>query len=101
MRTGISAAGEHGLELVSGDELDLYMREDRVEALVAEHALRPVTLAEANVTLRAVSPDAWHLDGRSVAPIATVALDLADHQNPRLARIGRELLERMVPSHDH
>lgn len=90
VRTGISAAGKHGLGLVSGPEVDGYVRAGDLEGLERGHALLPAAeRAEANVAIRAVRDSAWHLDGAgSVAPIAAVALDLAEDPDPRSTRIG-------------
>ncbi len=95
VRSGVSAAGELGLDLVSPDELDIYVREDRVEQLMDDHALVPVARNETNVILRAVALSAWHLEDHEVAPSAKVALDLAADPDPRSARIGIEMLQRI------
>jgi len=93
VRSGISAAGEHSLDLVSPSELDVYVCEDRVAELVAEHALSPVGLSGANVVLRSVPAGAWHLQGRDVAPLAAVALDLASGSDSRSVRVAKKVLK--------
>jgi hypothetical protein len=97
--TGSSAAAALDLELVSPDILDAYVPEQRLEQLIAEHALQPVEPALASVTLRAVSDGAWMLDTRESAPPAAVALDLATSPDPRSARAGRSLLDALDRSH--
>ncbi len=92
-RSGISAAGAHGLDLVSGPELDGYLRKSEFERFKRSHALVPADRGEANVALRVVPDSAWHLDqAGSPAPIAAVALDLAEDPEPRSRRIGRDAL---------
>jgi Helix-turn-helix domain len=95
VRSGISAAGEHGLDLVSSSELDVYVREDRVAELAGEHALLPEAPSGANVVLRAVPAGAWHLGDRGVAPLAAVALDLASDSDSRSAKVASEVLKQL------
>jgi hypothetical protein len=86
--SGVSAAGAHGLDLVSGAEADGYVRAGALEKFVANHAVRPAARGS-NLHLRAVPDRAWHfLEGARVAPIAAVALDLAEDSDPRSAEIG-------------
>jgi excisionase family DNA binding protein len=90
--SGISAAGAHGLDLVSGPEADGYVRAGALKKFVEDHALRPVARGS-NLHLRAVPDRAWHfLEGARVAPIAAVALDLAEDPDPRSAEIGAKAL---------
>lgn len=90
--SGISAAGAHGLDLVSGSEADGYIRASAVKGFAADHALQPAT-GGANLHLRMVPDRAWRfLEDARVAPIAAVALDLAEDPDPRSAEIGLEAL---------
>jgi excisionase family DNA binding protein len=90
--SGVSAAAAHGLDLVSGPEADGYIRAGVVEDFVAEHALRPAGRGS-NLRLRVVPDQAWHLlEGARVAPLAAVALDLAEDADPRSAEVGRAAL---------
>ncbi len=97
--TGSSAAAALNLELVAPDTLDAYVREQRLEQLIAEHALQPAEPAQANVTLRAIPDGAWMLDARELAPPAAVALDLTSYSDPRSARVGRNLLNTLDRDH--
>lgn len=91
--TGVSAAGAHGLDLVSGAEADGYVRPGALKELVADHALRPAARGS-NLRLRTVPDRAWHfLEGAGVAPIAAVALDLAEDPDPRSAEAGLRALK--------
>jgi hypothetical protein len=92
VRSGISAAGDLDLGVVPGREADGYLRARSLTGFVARHALKPAGV-EANVRLRVVPNEAWHLlEGREVAPRAAVALDLAEEQDPRSAQAGKESL---------
>lgn len=97
VRSGVSAAREVGLDLVSGREADGYVRASKVSELVGEHALMSAKPGEANVTLRAVPDDAWGdlLEAASHAPEAAVALDLAEDLDPRSRAAGKDLLARL------
>jgi len=97
VRSGISAAGAHGLDLTSGPEADGYVRAGSLEKFSADHALRPARKA-GNLHLRAVPDSAWRfLQDAALAPIAAVALDLAEDPDPRSSRVGRAAL-RDLPS---
>jgi excisionase family DNA binding protein len=92
VRSGISAAGAHGFDLVSGQEADGYLRAGALKKFAASHALSPAG-PEGNVYLRLVPSEAWHcLAGERVAPVAAVALDLAEDPDSRSARAGRAAL---------
>jgi excisionase family DNA binding protein len=93
--TGISAAGAMGLGLLASREADGYIAQSQLPRFIAEHALSPGGI-ESNVRLRAVPDDAWReLDGRSVAPAAAVALDLADEPDSRSREAGKKLIRQI------
>jgi len=95
VRSGISAAGDYELGLVSGREADGYLQKSKLKKFVADHALEPVRL-EGNVRLRLMSNETWRfLKGKAVAPIAAVALDLAEDVDPRSAKAGRRVLREI------
>lgn len=91
--TGASGAGQHGLELLPGDEVDAYISESELQRIVEELALEP-RAEGGNVVLR-VLPDGIPLFEGRVAPLAAVALDLAEQADPRSARIGRRVLHKL------
>jgi len=99
MRSGISAARSVGSELLAGREADGYVRESELQGFLNRHALSPVTGdADGNVRLRVVPESAWSnldLDGRSLAPKAAVALDLASERDPRSQAAGKKLLREI------
>lgn len=92
VRSGVSAAAEHGLDLVSGQEVDGYLRAAAFEKFAASHALSPAGRA-GSVRLRLVPNESWRfLAGRPIAPLAAAALDLSEDPDPRSARVGRAAL---------
>jgi len=92
--TGISAAAFHGLGLSAGNEIDAYVSHNDTDRLVNAHALEPAPAASANVSLRTVSGDRWRFS-EHVAPVAVVALDLAEEPDTRSARTGRSALAHL------
>lgn len=93
VRSGISAAGAYGFDLVSGSEADGYLRAGALKKFAAGHALAPVG-PEGNVRLRLVPDRAWRfLAAAPIAPAAAVALDLAEDPDPRSSRAGRAALQ--------
>lgn len=94
--SGASAAAAHGLDLISGSEADGYIRAGALQGFEGDHALRPAG-ERSNVRLRVVPDSAWHLllDGSRVAPLAAVALDLAEDADPRSAAAGRGALKAL------
>lgn len=93
--SGISAAGSMGLGLLASREADGYIAESRLPRFIDQHALSPGEI-DGNVRLRVVPDDAWqNLDGRSLAPPAAVALDLADEADARSEAAGKKLIRRL------
>ena len=45
--------------------------------------------------LRGVPDGAWLLEGRRVAPLAAVGLDLSAYADSRAARVGAEVIARL------
>ncbi len=93
--SGVSAAGAHGLDLVPGSEADGYIRAGALQKFENDHALRPAGPGS-NIHLRLIPDGAWHLlEGARVAPLAAVALDLAEDADPRSAAAGRAALKAL------
>ncbi len=93
LRTGISAAGAYGLDLLSGHEADGYVVAGSLERLTKKHALSVADAGLGNVRVRVVPEKAWsHLVGAKLAPIAAVAIDLREDPDPRTASAGRRAL---------
>jgi len=98
MRSGISAARSVGSDLLAGREADGYLPEFELQGFLNRHALSPAGDASANVRLRVVPDDAWSsldFSGRSIAPKAAVALDLAGERDSRSQAAGKKLLREI------
>lgn len=91
----LRGGGNHGLGLVSGAEVDGYVTEPELDRLRRRHALEQAAdRAEANLVVRAVAERAWQFeDGDEAAPLAVVALDLAEDPDSRSARVGAQALK--------
>lgn len=95
LRSGISAAGDQGFNLISGQEADGYVQAAEFDEFVADHALQPAG-SEGNVRLRILPEAAYPFIGdRETAPRAAVAVDLADDLDPRSAQAGRKELREL------
>ncbi len=93
VRSGISAVGEHGADLVVRDGLEGYVRASDLDELVSQFGLDDQA-ARPNVLLRVVGDVAWPFrPGQRSAGRAVVAVDLLDSDEPRSRRAGAELLE--------
>jgi hypothetical protein len=95
--SGVSAAQEIGLDLMSGREADGYVSDGDLDGFVRDHALLPAAAVDANVVLRVVPDDVWaeFLKGRPHAPEAAIALDLAEDVDSRSRAAGKNLLRRL------
>jgi hypothetical protein len=96
MLAGTSAAAGYHLDLLSGDSVDVYLPASRAAEVERQHALQPADRADANVVLRLVPDEAWALlAGRRLAPLAAVAIGLAEDPDPRAARVGRDVIAEL------
>ncbi len=95
IESGVSAAAAHGLDLASGPEADGYLRASALKKFVASHALQPAGQG-ANLHIRLVPDEAWRfLENAPVAPLAAVALDLAEDPDPRSSQAGQAALQNL------
>jgi hypothetical protein len=93
--SGISAARATGVGLLANREADGYIAQSQLQRFIDEHALS-FREVDGNVRLRVVPDDVWQdLVGRSVAPPAAVALDLADEPDPRSEAAGKKLVSQI------
>src|SRR5712691_4443414 len=82
--------------------------QDPLEAYVSDRDLRKLRgrfkpsddSSHANLLLR-VPAHPWVLKKGPAAPEAVVAADLLEHDDERVVRAGRQLLERLVDAHQH
>jgi hypothetical protein len=94
VRGGVSAAADHGVDLVGGDLLEIYFPEQRLGALIERYALDD-DAERPNVLVHAVDDAVWPFDaGVEFAPWPVVAVDLLESEDERARRAGRELVER-------
>lgn len=98
VRSGVSAAEDHGVDLVAPGVVEGYLPKARLAKLSYEHALRGVSENSANLIVRAVD-DRWPFASERVAPEAVVAVDLIDSVDQRSRRAGSELLKRLRRRH--
>lgn len=97
LRTGISAAGEYGLDLLPGHEADGYVVAGSLRQLAKKHALSVADPGSGNVRARVVPDKAWrHLAGAKLAPIAAAAIDLREDPDPRSISAGRRALRDLA-----
>lgn len=94
VRSGVSAAEDHGVDLVAPGVVEGYLPTARLAKLSYEHALRGVSENAANLIVRAVD-NRWPFESDRVAPEAVVAVDLIDSVDQRSRRAGSELLKRI------
>lgn len=92
--SGASAAGAHGLGLVPGEEVDAYVPHDAANAIAEKFGFEPRD-SGANVVLRVLPREVGAPMSGSVAPLAAVAVDLAEQTEARAARVGHETLRRL------
>ena len=94
VRSGVSAAEHHHVDLIAPGVVEGYLPKDRLAKLSYEHALRAVPEGSANLIVRAVD-DLWPFNSERVAPEAVVAVDLIDSADQRSRRAGSELLKQI------
>ncbi len=92
VRGGISAAAEHGADLVAGDGFEGYVRAGDLDKLVSQLGLDDQA-ARPNVLLRVVDDAVWPFKpGQVSAGRAIVAVDLLESEEPRARRASADLL---------
>jgi excisionase family DNA binding protein len=92
--SGASAAGPHDLGLVAGEEVDAYVAHHDANTVSERFGLEPRN-GGANVVLRVLASGLELPSSGRVAPLAAVAVDLAEQTERRAARIGHQILERL------
>ncbi len=94
VRSGVSAVGDHEVDLVVSGVAEGYVRATDVEALVERFALEEGA-ARWNVLLRVVDDEVWPFElEQRVASAVVVAVDLLDASDERSRRAGAVLLDR-------
>lgn len=96
VRSGVSAASEHNLEIVAPGVLEAYVPARRLSQLERRYRLKPS--ADANVILHVVDgPWPFEPDQR-VAPRLAAVLDLLDHDDERSRRAAHRALKSYKPA---
>lgn len=86
MRSGLSAASGHELDLVGSDVLEGYVSQEAFERL--NRRFRLMQSERPNLILR-VLPNGCHVQERRIAPKAAVILDLFESGEPRAVSAAR------------
>jgi excisionase family DNA binding protein len=96
LRSGISAAGDHGADLMVTGSAEGYIRSLDLPQLQARFALSPDAGAHANLRLHLTQSDegGWAFR-RAAAPAAVVAADLIERETPRDRAAGVKLAARL------
>jgi hypothetical protein len=89
---GAYAARDAGERIVAGDDLDFYVSEADLPALIGEYVLEPSD--RPNVRARVLPAGLWPFSGGRM-PLAAVAVDLAELPDARSRRVGRRLIEKI------
>lgn len=88
IRTGVSAARDHGFDVVGSGEVDAYVHARDVDSIVDEFVLEMAT-ENPNVTLRVVPDDIAPAGGQGQGALwPAVLLDLLDSDDERTRRAG-------------
>lgn len=92
VRTGVSAAVEHGADLLVGEGFEGYVRAGDLDALMLQFRLESQPV-RSNVLLRVVDDLVWPFGpGERAAWRAAVAVDLLESNDPRTSRAGALLM---------
>ncbi len=91
VRSGVSAASNHGADIVASDFLESYVPEARIAAIVNQYGLDP-DAERPNIILRVVDEAVWPFAPEmDMAPQSVVAVDLLEADDERSRRAGAEL----------
>lgn len=95
VRSGVSAAGAVGADIVALDEFEGYILRGDLAEVVRQHGLISRDDGDSNVRLRVVAGNQWPVPApEGVALPLIVAVDLCESDDERSRRAGRELLEQ-------
>jgi len=92
VRGGLSAAQDHGIELVVAGVIEIYVDRRRVGDVMRRYELVPS--GEPNVILH-VADVASALDGRVVMPVGVAIVDLLESNEPRAVAAARRAWKRL------
>lgn len=92
VRSGISAASDHGIDLVAPGVIEVYVDQQLAKDLIWRYSL--VDSGEANVILHAVDIPGV-LEGRDVMPMGVAIVDLLESGEPRASAAARRAWHRL------
>lgn len=92
VRSGVSAASDHGIDLLAPGVIEVYVDRRRAGDLIRRYALIPSE--EPNVILHAVDVPSAVAD-RSVMPLGVVVVDLLESGEPRAVAAARRAWGRL------
>lgn len=93
--SGVSALVPNSIDLVVADQIEGYVAESELAALVDAFALDGES-ERPNIHLRVVNDDCWPFAaGQRSAPMPVVAADLLESDDERTRRAGLELLDQI------
>lgn len=94
VRSGVSAAGDHDVDLVNDGSFEGYAPKEAFDDLCERYALDPAA-ERPNVVVRVVDDHDWPFaPDQHVAPWPVVAVDLLEADDERSRRAGRLLMEQ-------
>jgi hypothetical protein len=91
VRSGVSAAHDHGADLMVVGGAEGYVRSRDVSSVAEHYALSPASGPDANVWLHVAGAGAEWLFRRRLAPAAVVAADLIERDGFRDRTAGAKL----------
>lgn len=95
VRSGVSAAANHGADIVAPDFLEAYVPEARIAAIANQYGLDPDS-ERPNIILRIVDEAVWSFTPEmDVASRSIVAVDLLEADDERSRRAGAELARQL------
>lgn len=95
VRSGVSAAADHGADIVASDFLEAYMPKGRIAAIINQYGLDP-DAERPNIILRVVDEAVWPFAHEmDVASRSVVAADLLEADDERSRRAGAEMARRL------
>ncbi|MDJ0497497.1 MAG: helix-turn-helix domain-containing protein [Acidimicrobiia bacterium] len=95
VRSGVSAAADHGADIVASDFLEAYVPAARIPAIINQYGLDP-DAERPNILLRIVDEAAWPFAPEmDMASRSVVAVDLLEADDERSRRAGAELAQHL------
>lgn len=91
--SGVSAARQHGMDVIAREEIEAYLREQDLPRLVRDYKLEESS--RPNLVLHVIAGDWPFQNDQKFAPPALVAVDLIESGEARSRRAGNSMLKRL------